>query len=113
MTLEWHGDEVKENLREGAINALWEVSGAWLTDSNKTCPHDTGHLEGSGANEVDEGSLEAIVGYSAEYAVEVHEAPPSVNFRGQGRRKWLERTGRENAEKYQQHIADTIEEAMS
>lgn len=113
MTLEWHGDEVKERLTRGAVKGLYEASGEWLTRANRTCPHDTGHLERSGVNYADKENLEAVVGYGAQYAVEVHEAPPSVNFRGEGRRKWLEKSGRESAEDLEKHIAKRIREAMS
>lgn len=113
--LQWFGDEVDARLRAAGGQALYLTSAALLTRANKTCPHDTGMLEGSGENDVDRSKLEATISYggpAAPYAVAVHEAPPSINFRGDGRRKWLEKTAREMSEELEEEMAKVIQEHM-
>lgn len=112
MSLEWFGDEISDKLKSAGGDALYEASAAYLTRANKTCPHDEGTLERSGHNTVDRNKLLAKVGYNTPYAVKVHEAPPSWDFRGKGRRKWLEKTGREMKSELEDKIAEVIEENM-
>ncbi len=136
MSLEWNGDEVMDELRDAARKAGFEATSELLTRANKTVPHDEGTLEASGvvtqgklpsAKQIYEeaqegepqgdklrlrGELLFYLSYNTPYAVKVHEAPPSINFRGKGRRKWLEKTVREERDDLEEMIADRINKEM-
>lgn len=114
MPHNWFGDEVMGAVGDAKHKALYEGSGALLTAANKTCPHDEGTLERSGTNVVKsmDGDLKGVVFYDTPYAVAVHEADPSVNFRGKGRRKWLEQTAKEKRQRIHQKMGEILEEEL-
>jgi len=71
--------ELRENLERAykkyANEVLKEIGteGEFLlNESKKECPHDTGYLRNSGHTDIKKDHVE--VGYSAEYAMKVHES---------------------------------------
>ena len=136
MSLEWNGDEVMDELRDAARKAGFEATSELLTRANDTVPHDEGTLEASGVvtqgrlpsarqiyEEAQDGEPQGdalslrgeplfFLTYNTPYAVKVHEAPPSWDFRGKGQRKWLEKTVREERDDIEGLITDRINEEM-
>ncbi len=111
--LKWFGDKIIKEQRQAQEKALYEISGALLTRANKTCPHDYGTLEGSGKNTPGEKPHETwFVSYDTDYAVPVHEGT-DMNFRGNGRAKWLEKTAKEMSSSLEQHAARVIQRELS
>ena len=103
-TFNWFGKEVSEDIRKKAIQANHRVGEAVLTEANKTVPHDEGTLEQSGTVSTDEESITTYIAYDTPYAVAVHE-DTTMNFRGNGRAKWLELTIKEMSDKIEQYLA--------
>lgn len=103
MNLEING--IKNRGFDGLLEAGLKIEAA----SNKRAPRDLGNLVGSSyARKAQDGSLSVEVGYTAEYAVYVHEnlemklkGEPRASGRGvywgpKGESKFLEKTVREN-----------------
>ena len=71
--------------------------------SDKICPHDTGHLVGSSYTKPiveRDTKLSVEVGYGADYAPYVHEMPESTNWRKPtAENKWLEKAMMRNEKK--------------
>jgi len=139
MTLEKNFDEAKENLRQGAIEGLWESSGAWLTEANKKVPHDEGTLERSGTvrqgklpdaesvfskaessqqrtdyrMDFEDGPLSYYVAYNTPYAIKLHEATAGeFDFRGAGERKWLENTHKKLSGDMEQYVRNEMRKKL-
>ena len=107
------GDKVTEAMREAAREGVYEAAEHLLTEANKTVPHDEGTLERSGAVSLDEEEIMSAVSYDTPYARWLHESEPGeINFRGSGRRKWLERAKNEQADRINKFIAEKIKSAM-
>ena len=91
IDLDLNIDKIKSEAEKMKENAHRDIGEHILTEANKTVPHDEGTLERSGTADYNEDK--AAVGYDTPYAIRWHEATPgTVNFRGNGRAKWLEKT---------------------
>lgn len=71
--IEWHGDQVAEQLREAAARGLGLAAEHLLQVSRERVPIEEATLERSGVASVDPGELTAAVSYDTPYAVAVHE----------------------------------------
>lgn len=67
------------NVRKAYIAAVQEQGGKIMTESLKQCPIDVGNLRNSHFTDVQvqADGVRVILGYRSEYAVPVHEVPPS------------------------------------
>ena len=100
--------KVKSEAEKMKENAHRDIAEGMLTEANKTVPHDEGTLERSGTADYDKDM--AAVGYDTPYAIRWHEATPgTVNFRGNGRAKWLEHTINEQTKKFLDYINDNYD----
>ena len=96
-------EKVKSEAEKMKENAHRDIAEGMLTEANKTVPNDEGTLEGSGDTDHDKDM--AAVGYDTKYAIRLHEsAPGEYNFKGNGRRKWLEHTINEQTKKFLDYI---------
>jgi len=109
---EFNDKKAIEANRAAAVKGLAKGSGFLLTEANKICPHDSGRLEESGFNDVDGQELKAVVAYTQEYAAPVHEMDSGTNFKGDGERKWLERTGDRKGEEALETVAEVIKSEL-
>jgi len=109
----WKGDEVTKLVEKKLTQALRDVAHVMEDDANKTVPHRTGALELSSQASWDFDERTAAVSYDTKYALRLHEsAPGEFNFRGRGRRKWLELTAKENKDRYLNYIAEQLKGLM-
>lgn len=109
MKNKWFGDLVSKKVKKGAGKGLYKAAEHVLEHSNRTVPKDEGNLLSSGFTDIDYKILTAAVIYDTEYAVRLHESTPGeYNFRGTGRRKWLELTVKERQKAVSKVVADEI-----
>lgn len=113
--MKWNGQATSKELDKAIDKGMTDAMLMMLEESNRTCPHDTGHLQRSGAWSYDPGTKTGAVAYGANYgvvyAVHIHEHP-EYHFR-QGRRgKWLELTWQEQAQTAVKWVRDTIEKTL-
>ena len=86
----WRGDQVKREVARAAKKALRQAGEYLLEESNRTIPHETGHMAGTGrATELPK--LVVVVSYDTPYALRQHEDTRLRHASGR-RAKWLERT---------------------
>lgn len=119
--LTWKTDlrkQVKAAVREAAVRGVSDATEALLQDANKTAPHAKGPLRGSATATVDGTRVAGAVAYDTPYAVRQHEDtrlrhpdPTNPTSDPRGRAKWLEKTLRENQQRYKDHIARGIKSA--
>ena len=103
--LKWYGDKVSEKIKGEARKAVHTAGEALLTEANKTVPHDEGTLERSGFVDSSRfGDIVTVIAYDTPSAVKVHE-DTTLNFRGNGRSKWLENTAKSMSNKIENWIA--------
>ena len=101
-------DKVKSEAKKMKESAHRDIGEGMLTEANKTVPHDEGTLERSGTADYNEDM--AAVGYDTKYAIRLHEsAPGEFDFRGNGRRKWLEHTINEQTKKFIDYINENYD----
>jgi hypothetical protein len=100
-----------DRVHAAVADALEEVCEVALAEANESVPIEEGTLQASGFAEVDRETLEGQVGYDTVYAARQHE---EVTWRHDpGRRaKWLELTVEENRDRYEQHIAGKVRDAL-
>lgn len=93
-TVRYYGNEVKAAVRGQASGGLRTAGEHLLEEANRTAPIEEGTLIQSGAVDVDEGRMVAVVSYDTPYARRQHE---ELTYRHDpGRRaKWLELTAKE------------------
>lgn len=77
----------------------------WLSEANKSVPHEDGTLERSGQASND--GKRGAVSYDTSYAVRQHE-DMSLHHDGKGEAKWLENTGSREAKTMGQIVATTL-----
>jgi len=126
----WYDDKVEKE-REKAGRATWKAAEALLGNANNIIPHDEGTLEQSGivTQEGLSGRPESIyaqakakqwpknnfkfdfkkkpifyISYNTPYAIKQHE-DTTLNHRGQGQAKWLEKTSKSMSSKIEGWIA--------
>ena len=129
--LNWFGDKVSKGERKKAGKATWKAAEFLLGEANNTVPHDEGTLEHSGivTQEKLSGRPESIyreaeakqwpknnfkfdfnkkpvfyISYNTPYAIKLHE-DTTINFRGQGKAKWLENAIKKNSNKIEKWVA--------
>jgi hypothetical protein len=107
-----HRGRITELMKAAAVQAVTEVSEDILTEANDRSPLDEGDLVRSGEVTVFPDQLAAAITYDTPYAVRQHE-DVTLNHPRQGEHHWLEHVVEENADRYFQHIADTIRAATS
>lgn len=111
--------EAMPKLLSTLVIAINKFSSSCLGESQKLAPVKTGHLVASGFLDPAGGSkgLNATIGYSAEYAIYVHENIVSINgnliFHSQGQAKFLEITMRRNENGFMPFVAQELQEAFS
>lgn len=93
VTVKWHGDKAKANVRKGAADGLLKAAEYVLEASRPLVPvadgePNAGMLRDSGTASVDEGALRAAVSYGPWFAVRQHEAMDWRHTTGQA--KYLE-----------------------
>lgn len=71
--MSWHGREVKDRTRAGAVEGLRLAADHLLAESRAIAPIDEGTLIRSGEASVDAPALKAAVSYNTVYAVRQHE----------------------------------------
>lgn len=96
---------VVANINAGAERGLRLAVEHWLTEANKSVPHDEGTLERSGTATVD--GTRGAVSYDTPYAVRQHE-DMAYRHDGKGEAKWLETTGGREAKTIGQIVATAI-----
>lgn len=101
---------LKEAVGKGAENAVRMGAEHWLTEANRSVPHDDGTLERSGRT--DAKGTEAGVGYDTPYAVRQHE-DQTLGHPGKGRAKWLERTASEQSSAIADVVATELKRVLS
>lgn len=103
----------KAQLGKSTAKAVTDATLFVLGDAVGRTPVDTGDLRGSGSTDIDvtESRVEGVVGYSAPYAVRVHEDMSMFHPRG-GEAKFLENAFTQNEKKIEQHIQDAIKGGM-
>lgn len=111
FVLQWN-DNVPEEVRERAAQALLESAEMLLDESRKVVPLEEGILSGSGHTDVDEDALEAVVAYDTPYAVRQHEDLTLGHNAGRTA-KYLERPARAAGPAVRDHIAAAIRRALS
>ena len=109
--LEWHGDQVMEAIRAGAVKGLALAAEHLLQVSRELVPIEEGTLERSGVATVDEASLTAAVSYDTPYAVEQHEDLTARHDAGR-QAKYLEQPGMTEADTMREIIAAQIRRAL-
>ncbi len=113
MKFNWEGAKATKKSRKAAAKSLSKVSEGLLTEANKTVPNDEGTLERSGSTDVDERKLVASVFYDTPYAIRLHESEAGeYNFRGNGQRKWLERTSNKMSSKLEAFFAKEMKKEL-
>ena len=100
--LNWKGDKIKKNIKNASKNGLQEAGQAYLEESNKIIPYDTGEARESG--KVIQSEDSAYVSYDAPHVVKIHETP--MNFQGGRKHKFLEDTMNNNPKKLEQELAE-------
>lgn len=73
LRLEWHGDEVLEEITGATMDGLELAAEHLLQESSSIAPHEEGDLERSGDIDTDEDDLKVSVYYDRPYAVRQHE----------------------------------------
>ena len=73
LVVRWYGDLAKDQVRRGAIEGLRAAAEFVLDQSRQVVPIEEGTLSRSGATDVDESGLVAVVSYDTPYAVRQHE----------------------------------------
>lgn len=111
----WNGKRISERVHNAAVRGLREGSEHLLTTANYTVPLETGDLMRSGLADVDDQALEAVVSYgsgpAAPYALIQHEDTTLQHDEGR-RAKWLELALQEERRKIQNHIEDSLRQAL-
>lgn len=109
MALESNVGEVKAALEAAATEAMQAGADLLLEKSNQLVPVVTGRLRSTGTARAS--GTEAVVGYSAPYAIKHHER---LNFarQGSGQSKYLETAFHANASTILEEIAATYRKAL-
>lgn len=104
----------KAALNKATVKAVTDATLFVQGDAVQRAPVDTGDLRGSASSRFDESptSIEGTTGFSASYALKVHEDMSMFHPRG-GEAKFLENAFTENEAKIEKYIQDAIEEGMS
>lgn len=97
--------------RRAAGQAVVEVAEDALTESNDRVPYEEGALARSGEVHAFPEQRRAAITYDTPYAVKQHE-DPTLRHPRQGEHHWLENTVESNAERYFEHIAARIRDAL-
>jgi len=108
--IEWNGERVSRDVGNGAWEALQRVGADLLQASQRLCPKDRGFnggLVSTGEVEIDAGEMTVEVTYTAPHASLQHEKM-QYKHKGGEQAKYLEQPLRENANGYQERIADAI-----
>lgn len=114
-------DRIPDIVKESAKQALLRSGDAIGTVSKMECPRGaTGYLERSFFNEWDEEAIAAVIGYSAEYAIWVHEmldptlSGHSVNWTKPGsKNKFLEDPYNRYKDAIPDYVARAIEQSLA
>ncbi|SDL73192.1 hypothetical protein SAMN05421874_12825 [Nonomuraea maritima] len=111
-------DIIEHELNEAASRGLYLAAEHVLTEAGPRTPWREGHLEKSGdprerpgAVAVDNGRLEAALGYDIAYAARQHEEMDWQHLI-KGEPKWLERTLRAEASTVHKIIGTQLERAL-
>ena len=104
-------DKITGIVRQAGLQALHETNKMLLDEANKTVPLDTGLLKDTGDVSSSYQQLKSVISYDTPYAVKVHE-DPTLNFKGQGRHKWLEKTLLENGRQTQTKLANEMQKNL-
>src|SRR5690348_10580194 len=110
-TIQWRGDEIKQELRSSAIKGLSNAAEFLLGQSNQNIPIDEGTLKNSGNTSVDTDNLEASVSYDTPYAVRQHE-DLTLNHKNGRTAKYLENAYKDNINRIRDYLADAIREGV-
>lgn len=103
--------KVKKSIESEGKKGIKKAAETLLKDSNARVPADTGKLKKSGRVKTGSSGMNASVEYTSEYAVFQHENTRLKHKNG-GEAKFLEKTLKENKEKYARIIADEIKGAL-
>ena len=109
-TVNWRGDKVKGKVKLAADKALLRAGEYILEQSNRTIPHETGHMAGTGrATKLSD--LAVAISYDTPYALRQHEDTRLRHASGR-RAKWLERTLDEERSAVIGYIQKVIKRAL-
>jgi hypothetical protein len=102
---------VKTRYRAAAVVALRAGTEHMLEESNRTIPHETGAMAGSGVASVDARALKGAFSWNTPYAVRQHEDTRLRHDQGR-RAKWAEQTMREQAGRVLAFLAARMKAAL-
>lgn len=106
MGIRWFGDRIKRETDLAVDRALDDAAEFLLEDANRTIPHLTGFMAGTGATS-DLGEHRRAVFYDTPYAVRQHEDTRLRHAPGR-RARWLALTFQENGDKVRDFLASRI-----
>ena len=109
-TATWRGDQIRGAVERAAKKGLRQAGEHVLEEANRTIPHQTGHMAGTGRATEFPG-LMVIVSYDTPYALKQHEDTRLRHAPGR-RAKWLERTLDEQRRAVIRFLRKTIKAAL-
>ena len=102
-------EQVADDIKDIVSEAVGKAGDELLRLSSLEVPHDTGALQASGNVSKDE--LEATVSYDTPYAVRLHEHP-EYRFQKGRKGKYLEDPLKNNINRFNQVIADSVKSQL-
>lgn len=105
---DWDEHMIKRKVENAGVDASVQAAEYLLEEANKTAPYEEGDLTASGEVGVENG--EALVNYTAPYAVRQHEG--DFEHSGDGRRKWLELAAQERERNIGDEMADSMKRSL-
>jgi hypothetical protein len=112
FTLKWNGSEATRRVHRSGAQGLKQAAEFVLDQSNQRAPIQDGTLINSGATDVDEAAMEAVVTYDTPYAIKQHE-DLSLRHPNGRQAKFLESAAKDNIERITDYLAQAIGNEVS